>query len=252
MKKSILLLLAALPALAATPAPAQAPAPAQRQGLPAIPTYEVRRAKAAPVIDGALNDAAWAAARPVTFVFPWENQTGAKQTTTARLTWDDTHLYVAYDCADADITAQHTERDDPTYRDDAVEIFIAPPGVRNLYVGLEMNVRAVLYDYVYPFPQRIMKYYNLPGVRLATTMRGTLNMSGDQDQGWSLEVAIPWAAFVDLTNNPVPKPGDRWIANLNRWDGTPPNRRLSQWSDSGQVRADPHWPDRFGALVFAE
>jgi hypothetical protein len=83
-------------------------------------------------------------------------------------------------------------------------------------------------------------------------MRGTLNAGGDQDQGWSLEVAIPWSAFADLTNNPVPKPGERWIANLNRWDGTPPNRRLSQWSDSGQVRADPHFPDRFGQLLFVE
>lgn len=252
MRKPLALVLFALPALVAAPAWAQGPAQGQRPNLPPVPTYEVQRAKSAPVIDGALNDAAWAAARPVTFVFPWENQTGAKQTTTARLAWDSTHLYVAYECADSDITAQHTERDDPTYRDDAVEIFIAPPGVKNLYVGLEMNVRAVLYDYVYPFPQRIMKHYNLPGVRLVTAMRGTLNASGDQDQGWSLEVAIPWAAFADLTNNPVPKPGDRWIANLNRWDGTPPNRRLSQWSDSGQMRADPHWPDRFGQLVFAE
>jgi hypothetical protein len=65
-------------------------------------------------------------------------------------------------------------------------------------------------------------------------------------------VAIPWRAFADLANNPVPKTGDRWIANMNRWDGTQPNRRLSQWSDSGMVRADPHYPDRFGQLLFAE
>jgi hypothetical protein len=252
VKKSLILFLSALsvlgPALG-TAAPALAQ---QRPNLAPLPTYEVHRTKAAPRIDGVLDDAAWAAARPVTFIFPWENQTGARQTTTARLSWDNDNLYVAYDCVDSDITAQFTQRDDPTYRDDAVEIFIAPPGVKDLYVGLEMNVRAVLYDYVYPFPQRIMKHYNLPGVRLATSMRGTLNAGGDQDRGWSLEVAIPWAAFADLTNNPVPKPGDRWIANMNRWDGTPPNRRLSQWSDSGQVRADPHYPDRFGQLLFVE
>jgi hypothetical protein len=229
-----------------------APTLAQRPNLAPIPTYEVHRAKIAPRIDGKLDDAAWQAAKPVTFVFPWTDQTGKKQKTVARLTWDSENLYVAYECEDSDITAVYTQHDDPTYKDDAVEIFIAPPGVKNLYLGLEMNARAVLYDYLYPFPQRIIKKYDLPGVRLAVSTRGTLNSAADQDQGWNLEVAIPWRSFSDLADNPVPKIGDRWIANMNRWDGTEPNRRLSQWSDSGMMKPDPHYPDRFGNLSFVE
>ncbi|MBV9549196.1 MAG: carbohydrate-binding family 9-like protein [Alphaproteobacteria bacterium] len=255
MKKYVILLLAALPAVLPAPpawAQGQTPALAERSNLPPIPSYEVHRAKTAPSIDGRLDDTAWADARPVTFIFPWENQTGKKQKTTARLLWDNDNLYVAYDCEDSDITATRTERDQPTYMDDAVEIFIGPPGVKNLYLGLEMNARGALYDYLYPFPQRFIKNYNLPGVRIATSMRGTLNNSADQDQGWSLEVAIPWRAFADLIDNPVPKTGDHWIADMNRWDGTRSDRVLSQWSDSGLVRADPHYPDRFGQLVFLE
>ena len=122
----------------------------------------------------------------------------------------------------------------------------------NLYLGLEMNARAVLNDYLYAFPQRLLKNYDLRGVQLATSIKGTLNVSGDQDKGWNLEVAIPWRSFGDLADNPVPKIGDRWIANMNRWDGTEPNRRLSQWSDSGMVKPDPHYPDRFGQLLFVE
>jgi hypothetical protein len=234
--------------LGATPAIAQT----QRTNLAPIPTYDVHRAKIAPHIDGRLDDPAWAAATPVTFVFPWPNQTGKKQKTTARLTWDNDNLYVAYECEDSDVTAVQGRHDDPTYTDDAVEIFIAPPGVKNLYLGLEMNARAVLYDYLNVFPQRLIKKYDLPGVRLATLIRGTLNKSDDQDQGWTLEVAIPWRSFSDLTDNPVPKPGERWIANMNRWDGTEPNRRLSQWSDSGLIKPDPHNPARFGQLLFVE
>lgn len=249
MTRFIALFVSALPALVTT---APVLAQPQRPDLAPIPTYEVHRAKTAPRIDGQLDDTAWQAARPVRFVFPWAEQTGTKQATMARLAWDNDNLYVAYDCSDSDITAVHTQRDDPTYRDDAVELFIAPPGVKNLYVGLEMNARAVLYDYLYPFPQRPIKNYDLPGVRLAVSIKGTLNVSGDQDQGWSLEVAIPWRAFADLADNPVPKTGDRWIANLNRWDGTQPNRRLSQWSDSGMARPDPHYPDRFGQMLFVE
>ncbi|MCX7280819.1 MAG: carbohydrate-binding family 9-like protein [Alphaproteobacteria bacterium] len=155
----------------------------QRHNLAPIPTYEVHRAKISPRIDGKLDDAAWQAAKPVTFVFPWTDQTGKKQKTVARLIWDSENLYVAYECEDSDITAVYTQHDDPTYKDDAVEIFIAPPGVKNLYLGLEMNARAILYDYLYPFPQRIIKNYNLPGVRVAVSSLGTLNKSSDQDHG---------------------------------------------------------------------
>lgn len=223
-----------------------------RPDLAPVPTYEVQRAKVAPRIDGHLDDPAWQAAKAVPFVFPWDQQTGKKQRTLARLAWDNDYLYVAYECDDTDIIAVHGQPDDPTYKDDAVEIFIAPPNVKNLYLGLEMNARAVLYDYLYAFPTRLIKGYDLRGVQLAVSIRGTLNITGDEDKGWNLEVAIPWRSFADLADNPVPKPGDRWIANLNRWDGTDPHRRLSQWSDSGLTRPNPHHPDRFGQLLFTE
>jgi hypothetical protein len=223
-----------------------------RPDLAPIPTYEVHRAKTPPRINGHLDDAAWQNARPVEFVFPWADQTGKKQRTTAKLTWDDDYLYVGYECDDTDIVAVHTLPDDPTYKDDAVEIFIAPPNKQNFYLGLEMNAHATLYDYFYAFPTRLLKNYDIRGIQLAVSIRGTLNITGDEDKGWNLEVAIPWRAFSDLIDHPVPKPGDRWIANLNRWDGTEPNRRLSQWSDSGLVRPNPHHPERFGQLLFTE
>ena len=110
---------------------------------PAIPRYEVRRTSAAPAIDGRLDDAAWAkASAPLTLQFLWESQTGAKQKTSVRLLWDMNALYVGFDAEDADITAQFTQRDDPTYRDDAVEIFINPnPQQEAVYYGFEMNAR---------------------------------------------------------------------------------------------------------------
>lgn len=222
-----------------------------RPNLPPIPTYEVKRATSRIVIDGKLDDGAWKNAAAVTFQFPWEKQTGAKQKTTARLLWDDQYLYVGYDCEDTDIVAHFDKHDDPTYRDDAVEIFINPRPGENAYVGMEMNARAVLYDYFFDFPKIFIKRFDLEGVQLATHIRGTLNLTGDTDQGWSLEVAIPWKNFDDLAKVP-PAAGSQWTANMNRWDGTEPNRRLSQWSDSGLVQASPHNPDRFGKLTFVK
>jgi hypothetical protein len=218
---------------------------------PPIPSYEVKRAAGRIVIDGKLDDAAWAAAPSIEFVFPWAFQTGAKQRTTAKLLWDDDYLYVGYECEDADIVALRTERDDPTYLDDAVELFVNPkPSQAGAYFGLEMNARGVLYDYLMVDSRYAFKRFNMQGVLLSSFIRGTLNARGDVDKGWSLEVAIPWVNFEELAKRPAP--GTIWTANLNRWDGVEPNRRLSMWSDSGAAQPNPHVPARFGRLVFVE
>jgi hypothetical protein len=95
-------------------------------------------------------------------------QTGAKQMTRARLLWDAQALYVGFDADDVDITAQYQQRDDPTCRDDAVEIFINPN----------------------------------PQQEVATSLRGTLNVRTDVDSGWSLEAMIPWPNFEELSRRP--------------------------------------------------
>ena len=220
--------------------------------LPPLPRYEVKHVAAPPLIDGKLDDAAWKQAPPLEFVFPWDQQTGAKQKTTARLLWDDDYLYVAYDCTDTDIVARFENRDDPTYMDDAVELFINPDPRQQFYYGLEMNARATLYDYFYAFPRFLLKRFDLTGVKLQSNIRGTLNQSSDTDDGWTLEVAIPWSNFEELAPKTPPAPGAVWTANLNRWDGTEPHRRLSQWSNSGLPDPSPHNPERFGQLVFVK
>jgi hypothetical protein len=225
---------------------------AERQVSTPLPRYEIQRVSAAITIDGRLDDAAWKSAATVTLQFPWEAQTGAKQKTTVRLLWDDEYLYAAFACEDADIVAHHEKRDDPTYRDDAVELFINPSPKQNVYYGLEMNARAVLYDYLNIFSQALVKYYDLRGVKLASHLAGTLNVTSDTDRGWDLEVAIPLANFAELMGGRPVVNGTEWTANLNRWDGTEPNRRLSLWSDSAMPRPNPHNPKRFGQLVFVK
>ncbi len=222
-----------------------------------IPRYEVRRAPSPITIDGRPDEKAWAASSEISLIFPWEYQTGEKQTTRARLLWDDAYLYVAFECADTEITAQFTERDDPTYRDDAAEIFVNPkPSQTGVYFGFEMNARAALYDYLAVDAQYLFWQSNPPGIRVAAAIDGTLNVRGDQDRGWSLEAAIPWRTFeaVGLKERfgGRPNPGEVWTANLNRWDGAGQNRRLSIWSDPLRPKADPHAPERFGQLVFVK
>jgi hypothetical protein len=218
----------------------------------AVPRYEVKRTAVAPAIDGKLDEPAWTAAAAVTLQFLWDSQTGPKQMTRARVLWDAQALYVGFDADDADITAQFEQRDDPTYRDDAVEIFINPnPQQEAVYYGFEMNARGVLYDYLNYNSRTLFKRFDATGVKIATSLRGSLNVRSDTDSGWSLEAMIPWANFEELSRRP-PTAGTVWKANFNRWDGVEPNRRMSIWSDPQNNQSWPHVPSRFGELVFVE
>ena len=154
--------------------------------------------------------------------------------------------------ADGDDTAQYQQRDDPTYRDDAVEIFINPnPQQEAVYYGFEMNARGVLYDYLNYNSRTLFKRFDATGVTIATSLRGSLNDRTDTDRGWSLEAMIPWSNFEELSRRP-PAAGAVWKANFNRWDGVAPDRRMSIWSDPQNDESWPHVPSRFGEIVFVE
>jgi hypothetical protein len=218
---------------------------------PAPPRYEVRRAAAPIQIDGKPDEPTWAAAERIELIFPWESQTGPKQKTIVRLLWDDNFLYAAFECDDSDITAQFVNRDDPVDRDDSVMLLVNPKPSQTLaYIGLEMNVRAVLHDYLSASGGYFFQRFNLQGVRLATSIDGTLNQPGDRDRGWALELAIPWSNFDDLSRQHGA--GIAWSANLARWDGLAPNRRLSIWSDPLLDKPSAHVAERFGQLVFVK
>jgi hypothetical protein len=219
----------------------------------ALPTYTVCRTAGSIVVDGRLDEPAWHAARDVgPFQFAW-HQSGEQEQTSARLLWDDRCLYAGFVCRDQHISAQFTERDQPVYRDDCVELFTAPnPDRGDAYFNFEMNVRAALLDQHHPsgrFSGRDREW-NSQGVRVATQVAGTLNDDAGQDSHWTLEVAIPWENFAGVAQRLPPRSGDEWRLNLNRCGGET-NPQYSQWSPSATENPDFHRPENFGRIVFS-
>ena len=255
--RTLVVVFVAAAAVAAVSLGAQAPAPplaASPTTAPApIPRYEVKRASSPVTIDGKLDEAAWAGASPaVTLQFLWDNQTGAKQKTYVRVVYDAQALYLGYEAEDTDINARLENRDDPTFQDDAVEVFINPdPRQETVYYGFEMNAKGVLSDYLNYTGRTFFKRWDATGMKIATSIRGTMNVRTDTDQGWSLEASIPWPNFEELSRRP-PVAGAVWKVNFNRWDGVAPARRMSIWSDPENTTSWPHVPARFGELVFVE
>ena len=61
--------------------------------------------------------------------------------------------------------------------------------------------------------------FDLPGLKTAVRVDGTLNDNSDIDKGWCLEIAIPWASLSLLAESRSlpPKSGDIWSMFLGRF-----------------------------------
>jgi len=59
--------------------------------------------------------------------------------------------------------------------------------------------------------------WDIAGLQSAVQAHGTVDDSLGQDQGWTVEIAIPWAAMADsIGGGGRPKVGDAWRLNLYR------------------------------------
>lgn len=171
-------------------------------------------------IDGVLDEAAWRTAEPVPFYVP----VSLKKPTTAtdaRMTWDDTYLYVGFDVQDEDIVATFTERDAPVWEEDVVEVFIRPDPERSDYYEINFSPTGVIYDSWIvrrgARSHRTWSAWNAEGIRVATTIRGTPNDWTQRDEGYTVEIAIPFSELPSLEGR-TPSVGDVWTFNLARYD----------------------------------
>jgi hypothetical protein len=218
------------------------------------PRYVIQRAALPITIDGRLDESSWFAAKEVgTFRFAWW-KAGTREATIAKMLWDDEYLYVAYLCHDAHISAQHVGLNQPVWTDDCVEVFTAPDPKRpDAYFNIEMNANGAVFDDYHPrgVGSDIRPRWSAEGLKIATRIHGTLNNDADQDQCWTLEVAIPFKAFVRVAPHLPPKPGDEWRLNLNRCGGKV-NEQFSQWSPGTGPEPQFHAPRDFGTVRFSD
>lgn len=246
-----LLVLAALPLRAGDDLPGRVlPAPSE------LPSYTIERVSSGITVDGRADEEDWKAAAPIELIVPWLHDAAEPvQETEVRMLWSATDLFIVYKCADPYIGAEIRDHDGATYLEDTVEIFATPnPDHVFNYYGYEMNVLETLLDYItfWRDGQRLTggAGWQSEGVRIATTIDGTLNDHSDRDTGWVLEIAIPFDNFRHLGGRIPPRDGDRWRLNLNRCAGRTAGQ-YAMWSDSGTPKPQFHVPERFGIAVFS-
>ena len=214
-------------------------------------SYDILRTSDPIVVDGKLDEPAWAAAAPAgDFHFNWW-KSGEKEQTVAKILWDDENLYIGYYCRDKHIAADVTRRHGPVSLDDCVEAFISPnpDKVRNYY-GFEMNVIGTMLNFIRGDWWRGGRNSEPVGVHLWTSYYGrSLKVDSPDDDHWILEVSIPFINFEKDAAHTPPHDGDHWRLNLNRSGGTT-NAQYSTWSPVHSERPSFHEPEDFGSVRF--
>ncbi len=174
--------------------------------------------------------------------------------TTLKLLYDDTMLYVAFQCEDSDITDRYQHRDDPIYEHEAVELFLMPgtkPPEVGPYVELQASPKGVIFDAAFSGPRTGMDVDFNAGQTIGTILDGTLNKQ-DRDRGWVSEWAVPWVKIRGIKH--PPKPGERWRMNAFRIDrfrkGGQLRAEYTAWSPP--LVGDFHELSRFGTIGFGK
>lgn len=236
--------------------------------------YDAPRAPTPPVIDGRLDDSAWALApRSAQFIdIEGPSRPTPHLSTRVRMVWDDDFMYLGAEMEEAHLWATITERDAVIYQDNDFEVFIDPDGDTHEYYELEINALGTEWDLFLVRPYRdggpALNAWDIPGLRTAVALNGTLNDPSDVDRGWSVEIAIPWNVLREAAHRPAPPEADDvWRVNFSRvqWeldatdgdyvkrtdeDGDPLPESNWVWSPQGLIAM--HYPEMWGFVRFAD
>lgn len=227
--------------------------------LQAVPTYVCQRTLTPLVVDGVLDEATWAAVKPLS---PLRDLSGKASAFAAeiKMTYDDQYLYVGAVLPEKVLAATLTQRDSIIYRDDDFEVFIDPTCTGRNYVELEINQFNTVWDLFITAPYREGKAcvalhdWDIKELKTAVTVQGTLNQPNDTDTSWTVEIAWPWESITGHSELPrkgsAPTPGTEMRFNFSRVDHDGGAEWNTVWAPTRQVTI--HAPEHWGRVRFSD
>jgi Carbohydrate family 9 binding domain-like len=224
-------------------------------------------------IDGKLDEASWRAA-------PWserfidiDGERRPQLDTRVKMLWDDKYFYFGAELEEPHVWATLTARDSVIFHDNDFEVFIDPDGDTHAYYELEVNAFGTVWDLMLVQPYRdggpAIHAWDIADLRTAVDIRGTINRPGDRDEGWAVEIAMPWEILREAAaERKPPRAGDQWRVNFSRvqWQvdvregayskrldastGKPLPEDNWVWSPQGAINM--HMPERWGYVQFSD
>jgi hypothetical protein len=238
-------------------------------GLPK--EYTALAAKRAVVVDGKLDDAAWKGAAWTDWFVDIEGPSQAngkpkpRFKTRAKMSWDADYFYVCAEMEEPALWATYDKHDMVIFHENDFEVFLDPDGDGLHYFEFEINALNTGWDLYLAKPYKdggkADDGWEIPGLKTAVGLRGTLNQAGDKDQGWVVEMAFPWSAFNRGPRAAVaPRVGESWRVNFSRveWLTVPvrggykkvEGKKEDNWVWSPQGVINMHVPEKWGIVKF--
>ncbi len=236
-------------------------------------SYVVYYTKHPPVIDGDINKSAWQQAAWTNLFQDIEGKNKPKPQfdTKVKMLWDDSCLYIASQITEPHVWATLKHHDEIIYYDNDFEVFLNPNNTTQPYFEIETNALNTVFDLLLNKPYRnggaAIISWDVKGLRSAVKIQGTLNNSADVDEGWTIEMAIPFKSISVGNFVRVPQEGTLWRINFSRveWDTKVVNGKYQKqkdstgksmpehnWVWSAQGIVDMHYPERWGYLQFSK
>jgi Carbohydrate family 9 binding domain-like len=234
--------------------------------------YVAYRASEPLSIDGQLDEPAWHAV-------PWtddfvdiegDRRPPPRFRTRVKMLWDDRFFYIGAELQEPHVQATYTRHDSFIFHEDNdFEVFLNPDGNNHNYAELEMNALNTTWDLrlrkAYRDEGQAENDWEIPGLKTAVHVQGTANNPGDVDQGWTIEIAIPWELVTALndrnSSRGMPRDGDQWRVNFSRveWRFDIENgkyvrqkgRPEDNWVWSPQGAVNMHQPETWGYVQFS-
>ncbi len=178
-----------------------------------------------PVIDGKLDEAAWAKAYTYTKSYAYnKNVLLTKNQNTWKMLWDKNYLYFAFECQDENIIAPKEPRDGMPFKYDCVEMFILPDFKKAEYWELVIGATGSIYDglnvkKMNGWGSVTRAGENFKDLKIGTSIDGTANKPGNKDNKYIVEVAVPFKELPTYNAAGVePKIGDTLRFIIARMD----------------------------------
>ncbi len=191
--------------------------------------------------------------------------------TRMKMLWDEDYLYVAAELEEPHVWANITKRDEVIFFDNDFEVFIDPNDDTHAYYELEVNAFETAWDLMLLQPYRdggpAVDSWNIQGLKVGTEIQGTINNPKDTDEGWTVEIAIPFKVLEECApGGEMPIIGDQWRINFSRveWKVEVKNGKYEKlinpetgkaypednwvWSPQGFVNM--HMPEYWGYVQF--
>jgi len=226
-------------------------------------------------IDGRLDEPSWQEAA-------WTKAFGdiegperpePRYRTVVQMLWDDDFLYIGAYLEEPHLWATLTERDSIIFNDNDFEVFIDPDGDTHEYYELEMNALNTVWDLLLIRPYRdggpAVHAWDIQGLRTAVDLKGTLNDPTDEDKGWTVEAALPFAVLKECIPGKPPRPsnGGQWRMTFSRveWRHKVENGAYVKAKDQASAQPLPednwtwvpqgliniHYPEMWGFVQFS-